>query len=206
MRVTTRRRRLCVTSWLRGTRSWTSIASTSPDRRPWSGDRFTSNRSPDHQDGCGVPTSWAQYLFSPLSIAGHATRYRCPTAEGATSREQDQPALLTCARAVCHSRKRNGIRHNHTHPSDHHPGAGEGVLRSNPLAGMRGPSRPQPRPHHTLSEVRQLLRSAEVNVERATIALAVDPKSPGLRRLLFSAEQGRWPCPHHRARSVPWRA
>ena len=66
----------------------------------------------------------------------------------------------------------------------------EGVLRSNPLAGMRGPSRPQPRHHHTLTEVRQLLRSAEVNVERATIALAVDPKSPGLRRLIFSAEQG----------------
>lgn len=26
-----------MTSWLRGTRSWTSIVSTSPDRRPWSG-------------------------------------------------------------------------------------------------------------------------------------------------------------------------
>jgi integrase len=35
-----------------------------------------------------------------------------------------------------------------------------------------------------------LLRSAEGNVEKATIALAVDPKSPGLRRQLFSAEQG----------------
>jgi len=92
-----------VTSWLRGTRSWTSIVSTSPDRRPWSGDRFTSNRSPDHQDGCGVPTSWAQCLFSPVSIAGLATRYRCPTAEGATTREQDRPVLLAGARAVCHS-------------------------------------------------------------------------------------------------------
>ena len=38
-----------MTSWLRGTRSWTSIVSTSPDRRAWSGDRFTSNRSPDHR-------------------------------------------------------------------------------------------------------------------------------------------------------------
>jgi integrase len=66
----------------------------------------------------------------------------------------------------------------------------EGVLRSNPLAGMRGPSRPQPRRHHTLSEVRQILRLAEGNVETATIALAADLKSPGLRRLLFSAEQG----------------
>ena len=31
----------------------------------------------------------------------------------------------------------------------------EGILRSNPLAGMRGPARPQPRRHHTLAEVRQ---------------------------------------------------
>ena len=66
----------------------------------------------------------------------------------------------------------------------------EGVLRSNPLPGMRGPSRPQPRRHHTLSEVRMLLRWAEGNVEMAIFALAADPKSPGLRRLLFSAEQG----------------
>jgi integrase len=35
-----------------------------------------------------------------------------------------------------------------------------------------------------------LLRSAEEIVEKATIALAADPQSPGLRRLLFSAEQG----------------
>lgn len=35
-----------------------------------------------------------------------------------------------------------------------------------------------------------LLRSAEDNVEKATIALAADPLSPGLRRLLFGAEQG----------------
>jgi integrase len=66
----------------------------------------------------------------------------------------------------------------------------EGVLRSNPLAGMRGPSRPQPRRHHTLSEVRQILRSAEDNVEKPTVALAANPQSPGLQRRLFSAEQG----------------
>ena len=30
----------------------------------------------------------------------------------------------------------------------------EGLLRSNPLAGVRGPARPQPRRHHALAEVR----------------------------------------------------
>lgn len=67
---------------------------------------------------------------------------------------------------------------------------GEGVLRSNPLAGMRGPARPEPRKHHTLSEVRMLLRAAEDNVEKTTACLVADPDSPGWRRLLFSAEQG----------------
>jgi hypothetical protein len=33
----------------------------------------------------------------------------------------------------------------------------EGILRSNPLAGMRGPSRPQPRLHHSPAEVHRLL-------------------------------------------------
>lgn len=67
---------------------------------------------------------------------------------------------------------------------------GEGVLRSNPLAGMRGPARPEPRRHHTLNEVRQLLRTAEANVAKIAVALERDPASPGRRRLLFSAEQG----------------
>jgi integrase len=66
----------------------------------------------------------------------------------------------------------------------------ERVLRSNPLAGMRGPPRPEPRRHHTIGEVRQLLRTAEGNVLRTAAALAAEPESPGCRRLLFSAEQG----------------
>jgi site-specific recombinase XerC len=36
----------------------------------------------------------------------------------------------------------------------------EGLLRVNPLAGMRGPPRPQPRRHHSLEEVRRLLGAA----------------------------------------------
>lgn len=65
----------------------------------------------------------------------------------------------------------------------------EGVLRTNPLAGMHGPARPEPRRHHTIGELRQLLRRAEANVERTTLALAADPDSAVCRRLLFSAEQ-----------------
>jgi integrase len=67
---------------------------------------------------------------------------------------------------------------------------GEGVLRSNPLAGMRGPARPEPRRHHTVGEVRLLLRTARDNVDRTAAAVAAEPRSAGRRRLLFSAEQG----------------
>jgi integrase len=66
----------------------------------------------------------------------------------------------------------------------------EGVLRSDPLAGMRGPPRPQPRRHHTPSEVRRFLRTAERAVEEASIALAANPQASDLRRRLFNAEQG----------------
>ena len=55
----------------------------------------------------------------------------------------------------------------------------EGVLRSNPLAGMHGPSRPQPRRHHTLSEVRILLRWAEGTVEKARFAQRLTRNRPG---------------------------
>ena len=68
--------------------------------------------------------------------------------------------------------------------------AREGVIRQNPLVGMRGPPRPQPRRHHTITEVRQLLRVAERAVGRALASLDGDQVHPGLRRLLFSAEQG----------------
>lgn len=66
---------------------------------------------------------------------------------------------------------------------------GENVLRVNPLAGMKGPPRPDPRRHHTLEEVRRILRVAEDAVETAAGSLSADPGSPRWRRLLFSAEQ-----------------
>ena len=66
----------------------------------------------------------------------------------------------------------------------------EGILRTKPLAGVKGPPRPSPRLHHTVSEVGQILRSAEAAVERVAGELAADPDSAAWRRLLFSAEQG----------------
>jgi hypothetical protein len=51
----------------------------------------------------------------------------------------------------------------------------EGLLRSNPFAGMRGPARPAPRRHHSLEEVRRLLREAEEEIGRAAAALSADP-------------------------------
>jgi len=65
----------------------------------------------------------------------------------------------------------------------------EELLRSNPLAGVRGPARPQPRRHHSLAEVRQLLGYAEQEVERASAFLVGEPASPRRLRSLFSAEQ-----------------
>ncbi len=66
---------------------------------------------------------------------------------------------------------------------------GEAILRTNPLVGMRGPPRPTPRRHHSVAEVRQILRTAEGAVEAAAAELAADPGSARWRRLLFSAEQ-----------------
>ncbi|MGP8180505.1 MAG: hypothetical protein ACLP1E_06970, partial [Acidimicrobiales bacterium] len=65
----------------------------------------------------------------------------------------------------------------------------EELLRSNPLAGVRGPARPQPRRHHSLAEVRQLLGYAEQEAERASAFLVGEPASPRRLRSLFSAEQ-----------------
>lgn len=65
----------------------------------------------------------------------------------------------------------------------------EGILQSNPLAGMRGPPRPRPRLHHSFPEVRQILRTAESDVEIAAVGLAGEPGSPVRLRTLFSAEQ-----------------
>lgn len=65
----------------------------------------------------------------------------------------------------------------------------ERILRSNPLAGMRGPPRPQPRRHHTMTEVRQILSVAESIVDRAHADLAVNPSSRMARREAFVAER-----------------
>ena len=66
----------------------------------------------------------------------------------------------------------------------------DGLLRANPLTGAKGPPRPTPRRHHTLDEVRALLRTAETSVVRLEAELVQDSGSARLRRLLFSAEQG----------------
>jgi len=42
----------------------------------------------------------------------------------------------------------------------------EGLLRSNPLVGVRGPPRPRPRLPHTLDEVHRMLTVAEAGVAR----------------------------------------
>jgi integrase len=67
--------------------------------------------------------------------------------------------------------------------------AGEGLLRLNPLAGMRGPARPQPRRHHSLDEVRRLLAAAGDGVAAARDAFARQPGSVACARRLFAAEQ-----------------
>jgi site-specific recombinase XerC len=50
----------------------------------------------------------------------------------------------------------------------------EGLLRANPLAGVRGPPRPRPRLHHTVEEVHRMLSAAERDVARRSAALADD--------------------------------
>ena len=65
----------------------------------------------------------------------------------------------------------------------------QALLRSNPLAGVRGPPRPRPRLHHTLDEVHRMLTVAEADVATLSAALAADPASLRWRRLLLSSEQ-----------------
>jgi integrase len=65
----------------------------------------------------------------------------------------------------------------------------EGILRSNPLAGMRGPARPQPRRHHTLAEVRQILTVAETFVRQTHTDLDANPDCKTARRAAFAAER-----------------
>jgi integrase len=65
----------------------------------------------------------------------------------------------------------------------------EGVLRLNPLAGMRGPPRPTPRHHHSLAEVGRLLAAAGGAVRSAEKTVADRPASREALRRLFAAEQ-----------------
>jgi integrase len=65
----------------------------------------------------------------------------------------------------------------------------EGLLRLNPLAGMRGPPRPGPRRHHSLDEVRGLLIAAGDAVGYAQGAFTRRPGSAACARRLFGAEQ-----------------
>ena len=65
----------------------------------------------------------------------------------------------------------------------------EGLLRLNPLAGMRGPPRPRPRRHHSRDEVRRLLAAAGEAVASAHQAFSDRPDSAACARRLFDAEQ-----------------
>jgi integrase len=65
----------------------------------------------------------------------------------------------------------------------------EGLLRVNPLAGMRGPPRPQARRHHSLDEVHRLLAAASQAVASAQEAFRERPGSVARARRLFAAEQ-----------------
>lgn len=60
---------------------------------------------------------------------------------------------------------------------------------STPPAGIKGPPRPMPRLHHTITEVRLLLRTAEATVDRIGADLSATPGSARCRRRLFSAER-----------------
>ena len=65
----------------------------------------------------------------------------------------------------------------------------EGLLRLNPLAGMRGPPRPRPRRHHSLDEMRRLLAAAGQAAASAQEAFRDRPGSVTRARRLFAAEQ-----------------
>jgi site-specific recombinase XerC len=57
----------------------------------------------------------------------------------------------------------------------------EGLLRLNPLAGMRGPPRHQPRRHYSHDEVRRLLVAAGDAVASAEDAFPTPARLGGLR-------------------------
>ncbi len=67
--------------------------------------------------------------------------------------------------------------------------AARGVVRSNPLEVMRGPSRPLPRKHLLPAEVAALLATASRQVAQAAADLRAKPRDGRLLEALFVAEQ-----------------
>jgi integrase len=69
--------------------------------------------------------------------------------------------------------------------------AAQGMVRSNPILGMRAPMRPTPRKHLLPAEVTKLLRTAAEHVREAEVALRADPRNRVRWEGLFVAEQTR---------------
>lgn len=67
--------------------------------------------------------------------------------------------------------------------------AAQGIIRTNPIRGMRAPTRPAPRTHLLPSEVATLLRTAANQVRTAQTALADEPGNRARKEGLFVAEQ-----------------
>jgi integrase len=69
--------------------------------------------------------------------------------------------------------------------------AAQGMVRSNPILGMRAPMRPTPRKHLLPAEVTKLLQTAAEHVHIAEAALATDPHNRVRWEGLVVAEQTR---------------
>jgi len=65
------------------------------------------------------------------------------------------------------------------------------MIRSNPIRGMRGPRRPDPRKHLLPDEIAMLLATATRQVHTAEAAASADPENRALWDQLFAAEQTR---------------
>ena len=65
----------------------------------------------------------------------------------------------------------------------------EGLLRRNPLLGMRGPARPEPRLHLSIDEIHRLFSTASHLAGAARQRCVQGPGNANLRRDLFVAEQ-----------------
>jgi integrase len=69
--------------------------------------------------------------------------------------------------------------------------AAQGMVRSNPILGMRAPMRPTPRKHLLPAEVTKLLQTAAEHVREAEVGLQADPRNRVRWEGLFVAEQTR---------------